>query len=37
MPAGFRIKHTRHYSVLYNTSKEAVGAFGAAIERTYRE
>ncbi|MFQ5425161.1 MAG: DUF1570 domain-containing protein [Phycisphaerae bacterium] len=36
LPAGFRIKHTRHYSVLYNTSKEAVAAFGAAIERTYR-
>lgn len=33
--SGFKIKRTRHYSVLHDTGEEAVGAFATAIERTY--
>ncbi len=32
----FKIKRTLHFSVLYDTSDEDVGAFTAAIEKTYR-
>lgn len=32
----FRLRRTRHYSILYNTSQEDVRAFGVAIEQTYR-
>ncbi len=34
--SAFKVMHTRHYSVLYDTSKESVDEFGTAIERTYR-
>ena len=32
----FKIKRTMHFSVLYDTTDEDVGAFGAAVEKTYR-
>lgn len=33
--SAFKVLHTRHYSVLYDTSEEAAEEFGTAIERTY--
>lgn len=33
---GFSIKHTSHYAVIHNTTKDEVSRFSAAIEGTYR-
>ncbi|MBX3395843.1 MAG: DUF1570 domain-containing protein [Phycisphaerae bacterium] len=34
--AGFKVKRTPHYSILYDTNEEDLAAFSHAIERTYR-
>ena len=34
--SAFKVKRTKHFSVLYNTGEEEVGVFSTAIERTYR-
>jgi hypothetical protein len=33
---GFKMKHTRHFAILYNTSEADLQIFSSAIERTYR-
>lgn len=33
---GFKLRHTRHYSILFNTPLADVKSFGIAIELTYR-
>lgn len=36
LPESFKLKHTLHYSIFYDTNEEDVGIFEHAIERTYR-
>ncbi len=33
---GFKVQHTKHYSIIYNTSDEDLAVFSASVERTFK-
>ncbi len=33
---GFKVRHTKHYSIIYDTSDEDLAVFSASVERTFK-